>query len=84
MKIVFTKHAEEKFSVLRRHGIRISKKQVLKIISAPELVDHAKLPLLIAQSSFDTTRVLRVVYKIEQNAIVVITFYPGRKSQYEK
>lgn len=84
MKIRFSKHALEKFEVLRRHGLRISKGRVLDAVEKPERIDHSRLPLLIAQREFDKTRVLRVVYKIEQNAILVITFYPGRKSQYEK
>ena len=84
MKIGFSKHAREKFAVLRRHGVRISKKQVLNTITEPEHIDYSRLPLLIAQRELDKNRVLRVVHKIEQNAILVITFYPGRKSQYEK
>ena len=84
MKIRFSKHALEKFVLLRRHGVRISKKQVLDAITEPEHIDYSRLPLLIAQRGFDKNRVLRVVHKIEQNAILIITFYPGRKSQYEK
>ena len=84
MKIVFTKHAQDKFVVLRRHGVFLTKSQVIRAIKEPELVDYTRLPLLIAQHSLDTRRVLRVVYRIEQNVILVVTFYPGRKSQYER
>jgi len=42
------------------------------------------LPLLIAQVGWDKRRVLRVVYKVEGGTKIVITFYPGMKSQYEK
>ena len=83
MKVRFTKHAQEKFAVLKRHGLKVSKKQVIDTVQHPARIDYSRLPLLIAQGGFDKTRVLRVVYKTEQNAILVITFYPGRKSQYE-
>lgn len=84
MDIRFTKHALEKFAVLRMHGVRVSKSQVLAAIRKPSRVDYDRLPLLIAQADFDKRRVLRVVYKAEAQSIKIITFYPGRKTQYEK
>jgi hypothetical protein len=84
MRIQFTKHALAKFSVLRRRGVIVTRTQVVDTIAKPVLVDRDRLLLLIAQSNFDRMRVLRVVYRIEQNVILVITFYPGKKSQYEK
>jgi len=84
MQVRFTMHALRKFAVLRRHGFRVSKQRVVRVVEKPDLVDYSRLPLLIAQSGYDTGRVLRVVYKIKGNTMVVITFYPGMKSQYEK
>jgi len=81
--IVFTKHAEYKFIILKRHKFLISKKQVIKTIEYPNLIDKSRLPLLIAQREIDRDYVLRVVYKKEFEIIKVITFYPGRKKQYE-
>lgn len=82
--IYFTKHAEEKFDILKRHKFFVSKKRVIETITNPEKIDYSRLPLLIAQSKFDKTHVLRVVYKQEESLIKVITFYPGRRTQYEK
>ncbi|KKU59350.1 MAG: hypothetical protein UX81_C0010G0013 [Parcubacteria group bacterium GW2011_GWA2_47_12] len=84
MKIRFTKHALEKFEVLKQHRILVSRNRVLNTVIAPEYTDHRRAPLVIAQSTLDINRVLRVVYKKEQDDIKIITFYPGRKSQYEK
>lgn len=84
MEIHFTKHARKKFSVLARHRVRISKQKVIATLTKPEYTDYSRLPLLIAQATLDRSRVLRVVYRVTKNSIVVITFYPGRKSQYEK
>ncbi|MBI4050522.1 MAG: DUF4258 domain-containing protein [Candidatus Doudnabacteria bacterium] len=82
--IYFTKHATNKFEILRRHKVYVSEAQVIETISSPDLTDESRLPLLIAQKALDQTHVLRVVYKQENGMIRVITFYPGRKSQYEK
>ena len=84
MQIRFTAHALRKFEVLKRHGFQVSKQQVVRVVEAPDRIDHSRLPLLIAQISFDKRRVLRVVYKIDARMIVIVTFYPGMKSQYEK
>lgn len=80
--ILFTKHAEDKFTVLKRHKVKISKQQVLKAVDKPDRIDYSRLPLLIAQSQIDKTHVLRVVYKKEADNIKIITFYPGRTKQY--
>lgn len=82
--VIFTKHALKKFTVLKRHKFSVSKKQVLKAATKPELTDYSRTPLLIGQVSIDKTHVLRVVYKRENGNIKIITFYPGRKNQYEK
>jgi len=37
-----------------------------------------------AENKFDRDRVLRVVYKKEFGVIKIITFYPGKRKQYEK
>ena len=82
--IIFTKHAENKFEILRRHKFRVSKIQIIKTIESPDLIDKSHSPLLIAQKEIDKERVLRVAYKKEYGTIKIITFYPGRKKQYEK
>ena len=63
MSVRFTKHADEKFEVLKRHGVNVSKKQVIDTVENPSQVDSiSRSPLHIAQSDFDARRVLRVVY----------------------
>lgn len=82
--IYFTKHALDKFEILKKHDFIVSKQQVLEAITNPDKIDHSRLPLLIAQGKFDRNHVLRVVFKQEKDKIKVITFYPGRSKQYEK
>ena len=73
----------EKFGILKNHGLIISKNAVLKTLNNPDVVDFSRLPLKIAQRSFDKTRVLRVVYKEMDGSKTIITFYPGRKKRYD-
>lgn len=82
--IYFTKHAEEKFAILEKHKISLSKKQIIETVLVPDKIDGSRQPLLIAQRYLDDRHVLRVVYKQEESLIKIITFYPGRRSQYEK
>jgi mRNA-degrading endonuclease RelE of RelBE toxin-antitoxin system len=84
MEIYFTKHAKDKFIVLARHGVNLSKRKIINTLENPDTIDYNRLPLLIAQSNLDRSHVLRVVYKKEKELIIVITFYPGRKSQYKQ
>ena len=82
--IRFTKHAKEKFAILRKHKVFIPKWLVLETVTNPDLIDQSRTPIKIAQKSLDSWRVLRVVYKERKNIKIIITFYPGKKIQYEK
>ena len=82
--IYFTKHAEEKFKILRNHEFIITENQVIKTVNEPDLIDYSRSPILIAQKNISSTHVLRVVYKTQNSDKIIITFYPGRKKQYEK
>lgn len=46
MRIRFTKHASEKFILLRKHGFYLTKTVIMNAIRNPEWVDHSRLPLL--------------------------------------
>ena len=82
--IHFTKHAKDKFRILREHKFKVSKDQIIEIVNSPDLIDRSRSPILIAQKKISPTHVLRVVYKKENDNIIIITFYPGRRKHYEK
>lgn len=82
MQIRFTRHANDKFEVLARHGWNVLREQVENTVQNPAYLDRSRVPLYIAQASLDEAHVLRVVYREEQAVMVIITFYPGRTSQY--
>ncbi len=82
--IFFTKHARDKFEILKRHKCIVTEQQVLVTVNNPEIIDYSHSPLIIAQYGIDKNHVLRVVYKKQGQIIKIITFYPGRRKQYEK
>lgn len=82
--IYFTKHARDKFEILKDHKFIITESQVIETVNNPDLIDYSKNPLLIAQKEISQTHVLRVVYKKESNNKIIITFYPGMRKQYGK
>jgi len=80
-KIRFTRHALEKFKVLKYYGFEISKKQVLESVSNPTRLDQ-KDNQYFATNPLNTKHVLRVVYEKRKGYLVVITFYPVRRERY--
>jgi len=81
MKIVYTKHAREKFSDLMIFGIKVTKRQIRNALeqSRYQSTDNGNR---ISAGDFDETHNLRIVYRVEKDAIMVITFYIHRKGRY--
>lgn len=94
MKIVFTKHASDKFVNLPPESVKVTKRDVLEAIKKPAYKDiESDRPKIIVHKNLDKTHIVRVVYKRslraytlkeESGIITVITFYPTRKGRYEK
>lgn len=83
MKIVFTKHAESNFEKFKKYKITIPRKMVLMTIKSPDHVDgESDKPKIIASKTFSLRLVLRVVYKVEDGIITIITFYLAKKGRY--
>ncbi|MCS7178995.1 MAG: DUF4258 domain-containing protein [Anaerolineae bacterium] len=83
MAIRYTRHAEYKFAVLREHGFPITPAQVADTLRHPDRVIPQSGGRLIAQKRLTEEHVLRVIYRVEGDDAVVITFYPGRRDRYE-
>jgi len=85
LKVVFTKHATKKFTDLKLLGVFLSRKKIFSIIDKPLRTDKSSdYPNVIACGELDQTHVILVVYKIEDDIITIITFFPGRKRRYLK
>lgn len=83
MKIVYTKHAEEKFEALLRFGWRISKAKVHKTVLQPKWKGVSRFGQETAMSLLNHKHILRVIFDREGDTIRVITFHPARRGTYE-
>jgi hypothetical protein len=79
--IRLTTHAVRKLAVLRGWGFQITEETVIGTIRGPEQVHRGYGGRLIAQARIDETHTLRVVFE-ENDEIVVVTLYPGRRERY--
>lgn len=79
-KIEFSLHAGDKLRRLVKIGV--TKNVVLKIIREPEKVVDGYYGRKIAQGSLSKDLILRIVYK-ENEEIMVVTVYPGERRRYE-
>jgi len=83
MRIIYTIHAIKKFLDLLMFGVKVSKSQIKSAVNKPryESKDNGNK---IAVCDFDDKHNLRVVFKVEMNVIMIITFYVYRKGRYEE
>ncbi len=84
MKIVFSKHAlVDKFRILSQHNFHLKEIDIIKVVKNPDHLDFkSDKPKIIASKEIDTNHILRVVYKLENDIIKIITFYPAEKGRY--
>lgn len=83
MKIIFTKHALNKFAVFQERGLKFSRKQIENTVKLPENIDTlSDSPKIIASGKLDAEHIMRVVYLREDDIIRIITFYPAEKGRY--
>lgn len=85
MKIIYTKHAKNKFKYAEELNWHLSEKGIENAIENPDLhtTDH-KNDVEIVLKEFDARRNLRVIYAKSYDIITVITFYLIKKGRYEK
>ena len=84
MKILFTKHAlEDKFYELEEHGWKVTKTKVKAIIKNPKWKGTSKHGQETAISLLDQEHILRVIFRRENDTIIVITLHMARRDKYE-
>ena len=72
MKIVFTKHALEKFAVLKRLGWNITKEKVKETIKKPKWKGASRHGQETAMSLVDDRHIIRVVFDREDDIIIKV------------
>ncbi|MHC1628548.1 MAG: hypothetical protein ACXQTI_06950 [Candidatus Nezhaarchaeales archaeon] len=78
-KVRFTKHAMNKFEVLKHYGFKVDMGQVIKTVLNPERLDERD-GLYFAIRAIDSKYALRVVY--EKRKDYLVTFYSVRRERY--
>lgn len=64
-------------------GIIITREDIDTTINDPEHVDYeSDKPKIIASKSLKAKLILRVVFKVDDGIIKVITFYPAKEGRY--
>lgn len=81
-KVKFTKHANEKFDLLKQYSFEVSQKQVENAILQPDLLNE-KDGQFLATKIISRRHAIRVVYEVRKDFLVVITFYPVRRRRYD-
>lgn len=79
----FTSHAEEKFGILAVHGCMVTKAQVVETLKHPDTIGAGYRGRKIARGPLTQDHLLNVVFAETEAEIIVVTFYPGRRSRYE-
>lgn len=82
-RIVFTAHAMIKLQILRKHGFYIEEKDIIDVVRHPDRVLRGSKGRLIAQKIYDEEHLIRVIYEVSDEDILVVTFYPARRERYE-
>mgnify|MGYP001566104369 CR=1 FL=1 len=82
MSYYFTKHAKEKIIKTRNAGFLITVDTVKKTILKPIRVEDRYDGTQIASSLLNGSHILRVVYRVDGDIIVIITLYAGRRKAY--
>lgn len=83
MEIIYTKHAEEKFSVITKAGFPITKRKLKQIIQYPKWRGSTKYNQETALGLVDKRHILRIVLDRKGDIIKVITFHIARRGKYE-
>ena len=85
MKIIYTKHALAKFAHPDIEKFHLKEKDIENALKNP---DHHGVESLrgveFILKNLDSQHTLRVIYKVKNSIITVITFYPSKKGRYEK
>jgi len=81
LRVKFTKHALEKFEVVKHYGFETNKELVIETVLNPEHLDK-RGNQYFGLKIIDSKYALRVVYEKRKDYLVVITFYPVKRERY--
>src|SRR3989344_2741249 len=83
MKVIFTRHAEEKLKRRDIKNLKISKVKIRKILNDPRSKSKTKYGNFAVVDQIDQEHDVRIIYDIIEVGIKVITFHIARKQRYK-
>lgn len=83
MKVVYTKHALEKFLILKKQGWGITRKKIIQTAKDPKWKGVSRFGQETAMSLIDNNHIIRVVLDRKDDIIRIITFHIARRGKYE-
>ncbi len=83
VKIVFTIHAQEKIKSKEAKLLGITKQKIKNILINPDVTDKSVFPHKNI-GILNKTLSLVVIWKLEDDIMKVVTFYPAEKGRYER
>ena len=83
MRIVFTKHALAKFTILQQYGWHFTKQNIRQTIRQPRWRGTSRFGQQTAMALIDDNHIVRVISYVKRDMIKIITFHPARRGTYE-
>jgi len=83
MKVIFTKHAEEKLKRKDIKKFKITKRKLRKFLENPRSRSKTKYGNFAVVDQIDQEHDVRIIYDIIEVGIKVITFHIARKQRYK-
>jgi hypothetical protein len=68
--IYFTKYANDKFDILNKHKVYFRKEEIEEVVAAPDKVSKKNNYFYARKEG------IKVIYRKEDGAIKIITFFP--------
>lgn len=83
MKVVYTKHAEDKLKRSDIKSLMINKRKIEEILQNSRKKSRTKYNDYAVLASVDPRHDLRIIYDIIEQNLKVITFHIARKGRYK-
>ncbi|MBI2011406.1 hypothetical protein HYS91_01425 [Candidatus Daviesbacteria bacterium] len=85
MKLVYTKHAKDKFNHPSIIKFNIKRNNIKEAILRPDhYMENYELKVKIVLRKLNEDYNLRIIYSEVNGIITLVTFYPTRRGRYEK
>ncbi|MEK7543273.1 MAG: hypothetical protein AAB557_00230 [Patescibacteria group bacterium] len=82
MRFRFTKHSIDKLLLIEKYGFNVTQDMVKAALRSPLRVDIRPDGTFVANASLSKKLILRVAHRYEDDIIIIITVYPGRRKAY--